>query len=123
VADLESAFDDATRAKAQAAVFITDNLLFGHRKEIAEIALAHHLPTIHAFPAEVQDGGLMSLIRGKLPARGGAGRQDHQGCAPRRPAGRAANQVRTGHQPQNRQGARPCNPRDISAACRRGNRE
>jgi hypothetical protein len=63
VADLESVFDDATRAKAQAAVFITDNLLFGHRKEIADIALAHHLPTIHAFPAEVQDGGLMSLIR------------------------------------------------------------
>jgi len=63
VADLESAFDDATRAKAQAAVFITDNLLFGHRKEIADIAPAPHLPAIHAFPAEVQHGGLMSLIR------------------------------------------------------------
>jgi putative ABC transport system substrate-binding protein len=49
VADLESAFDDATRAKAQAAVFITDNLLFGHRKEIADIALAHHLPRFMPF--------------------------------------------------------------------------
>jgi putative ABC transport system substrate-binding protein len=49
VADLESAFDDATRVKAQAAVFITDNLLFGHRKEIADIALAHHLPRFMPF--------------------------------------------------------------------------
>jgi ABC-type uncharacterized transport system substrate-binding protein len=60
LADLESAFDDAKRAKAQAAIFSTDNLLFGYRKEVADIALARHLPTIHAFPAEVQDGGLMS---------------------------------------------------------------
>jgi len=58
--DLESAFDDAVRAKVQAAVFMTDNAMFGNRKQVAEFALAHHLPTIHSFPPEVQDGGLMS---------------------------------------------------------------
>jgi putative tryptophan/tyrosine transport system substrate-binding protein len=60
VSDLAPAFDDVLRAKAQAAVFMSDNTMFGHRKEVAELALAHKLPTIHSFPPEAQDGGLMS---------------------------------------------------------------
>jgi putative tryptophan/tyrosine transport system substrate-binding protein len=59
VEDLESAFDDAVRAKARAAVFMADNVMFGNRKQVAELALKHHLPTIHSFPPEVRDGGLM----------------------------------------------------------------
>ncbi len=59
VEDLAPAFDDATRAGAQAAVFMTDNVMFGHRKQVAELALTHHLPSIHSFPPEVRDGGLM----------------------------------------------------------------
>jgi ABC-type uncharacterized transport system substrate-binding protein len=59
VEDLTSAFDDATRAKAQAAIFMSDNALFGQRKLVAELALTHNLPTIHSFRLEVQDGGLM----------------------------------------------------------------
>jgi putative ABC transport system substrate-binding protein len=84
--DLAAAFADAARASAQAAVFMTDNALFAHRSAIAELALVHHLPTIHSFPPEVQDGGLMSfsinladryrraaamadrILRGALPA-------------------------------------------------------
>ena len=57
--DLATAFDDASRAKAQAAIFMTDNTMFAHRKEVAELALTHKLPTIHSFPQEAQDGGLM----------------------------------------------------------------
>jgi putative ABC transport system substrate-binding protein len=37
--DLESAFDDAIRSKAQAAVFMADNVMFGNRKRVAELAL------------------------------------------------------------------------------------
>jgi putative tryptophan/tyrosine transport system substrate-binding protein len=59
VEDLESAFDDAVHAKARAAVFMADNVMFGNRKRVAELALKHHLPTIHSFPPEVRDGGLM----------------------------------------------------------------
>ena len=40
---------------------MTDNLMFGHRKEVAEQALADHLPSIHSFAPEVEDGGLMSF--------------------------------------------------------------
>ena len=61
VDDLPRAFEDATKVGAQGVVFMTDNALFGRRKEIAELALAHHLPSIHSFPLEVQDGGLMSF--------------------------------------------------------------
>jgi ABC-type uncharacterized transport system substrate-binding protein len=58
--DLALAFDDATRAGAQAIVFMTDNLIYAHRKEVAGLALGHHLPSIHSFRQEVEDGGLMS---------------------------------------------------------------
>ena len=58
--DLSAAFGDARENGAQAVIFMSDNLLFGHRKEVAEQALASHLPSIHSFPNEVQDGGLMS---------------------------------------------------------------
>ena len=58
--DLSAAFDDARENGAQAVIFMSDNLIFGHRKEVAEQALANHLPSIHSFPNEVQDGGLMS---------------------------------------------------------------
>jgi len=57
--DLEPAFDDAKRANARAAVFMADNTMFGNRKLVAEMALKHRLPTIHSFPPEVRDGGLM----------------------------------------------------------------
>jgi putative ABC transport system substrate-binding protein len=58
--DLSPAFDDVTRAGAQAAVFMTDNVMFGHRKQVAELALAHRLPTIHSFRLEAVDGGMIS---------------------------------------------------------------
>jgi putative ABC transport system substrate-binding protein len=60
VQDLAPAFDYAKDSGAQALIFNTDNLMFGRRKEIAALALAHHLPSIHSFAPEVEDGGLMS---------------------------------------------------------------
>jgi putative ABC transport system substrate-binding protein len=41
-------------------VFVTDNLFFGRRKEIAELALSRRLPSMHSFSDEVEDGGMMS---------------------------------------------------------------
>jgi len=60
VEDLEPAFNEAKSSGAQALVFVTDNLFFGRRKEVAELALSRHLPSIHSFSDEVEDGGLMS---------------------------------------------------------------
>ena len=59
VEDLEPAFDDVKGANAQAAVFMADNVMFGNRKKVADLALKYRLPTMHSFPPEVRDGGLM----------------------------------------------------------------
>ena len=40
---------------------MTDNVLAGRRKEVAALALARLLPSIHSFDIEVEDGGLMSF--------------------------------------------------------------
>jgi len=60
VEDLAPAFGDAARAGAQAVLFIPENRMFGHRKHVAELALAHRLPSIHSFAVEARDGGLLS---------------------------------------------------------------
>ena len=38
---------------------MADNVMFGNRKRVAELAIKQRLPTIHSFPSEVEDGGLM----------------------------------------------------------------
>jgi len=59
--DVAAAFDEAKAAGAQAAIFMSDNVTFGRRKEIAALALSHRLPTIHSFIPEAEDGGLMAF--------------------------------------------------------------
>ncbi len=61
VGDLASAFDDAKASGAQAAIFMTDNVMFGRRKEVADLALAHRLPSIHSYAPEAEDGAFMSF--------------------------------------------------------------
>ena len=59
--DLPPAFDDAKASGAQAAIFMTDNVIFGRRKEVAALAVARKLPSIHSFAPEAEDGGLLSF--------------------------------------------------------------
>ena len=47
------------KAWVRRSAFLTDNLMFGRRKEIAALALSHQLPSIHSFAPEARDGGLM----------------------------------------------------------------
>jgi putative ABC transport system substrate-binding protein len=61
VDDFAPAFADARRAGAQAAVYLPDNIMFGHRPTVSGLAIANRLPMIHAFSTEVEDGGLMSF--------------------------------------------------------------
>jgi putative ABC transport system substrate-binding protein len=60
-ADLAPSFAAAQAADAQAAVFMTDNVMFARRKEIAALAIEHRLPSIHSFTNEAEDGGLLAL--------------------------------------------------------------
>jgi len=59
--DLVNAFDEVVRAGAGAAIFMSDNVMFGRRKEVAAVELAHRLPSIHSFEPEARDGALMSF--------------------------------------------------------------
>jgi putative tryptophan/tyrosine transport system substrate-binding protein len=40
---------------------MSDNVTFGRRKEIAALAIARRLPSIHSFVPEADDGGLMAF--------------------------------------------------------------
>ena len=40
---------------------MTDNVMFGRRKEVADLALAHRLPSIHSYAPEAEDGAFMSF--------------------------------------------------------------
>jgi putative ABC transport system substrate-binding protein len=58
--ELESAFETAVRARADAMHVYGDSITFLHRKHIAELALRSRLPTIFLFKPNVEAGGLLS---------------------------------------------------------------
>ena len=79
-----------------------------HRDLIIALAARHRLPAVYPFASIVTGGGLISYgpdLVGPVPTRGGLRRSHPQGREAGRPAGAGADQVRTGRQSQDRQGA------------------
>ena len=58
--DLEKAFSEISRAQLQGVVLPFDGMLYNARKQVAKLALAHRLPTIHVTRGAVELGLLMS---------------------------------------------------------------
>jgi putative ABC transport system substrate-binding protein len=58
--ELDSAFEAATRGRADAINIFGNALTFAHRVRIAELAAKARLPAIYLFRENVIDGGLMS---------------------------------------------------------------
>ncbi len=58
--DLEAAFAGMVKARAMGAVFFADPLWLSQRQRIAELALAHRLPTVFSRQENVESGGLMA---------------------------------------------------------------
>jgi putative ABC transport system substrate-binding protein len=56
----ERAFSDMAKDRAEALVVDNDVLFSYHRKELADRALKHHLPTMSDLRAHVEAGGLMA---------------------------------------------------------------
>jgi putative tryptophan/tyrosine transport system substrate-binding protein len=56
----ERAFSDMAKDRAEALLIDNDTLFSYHRKEIADLALKHHLPTISDLREHVEAGGLMA---------------------------------------------------------------
>jgi putative ABC transport system substrate-binding protein len=60
-AELETAFEAATRERADLVNVYGDPLTYGQRARIAELAMRHRLPTMHFFRVAVEAGGLLSF--------------------------------------------------------------
>lgn len=57
--DFEPSFAQMQQKQAQALFLIGDRLTLPHRRRIADLALAHRLPTIFSLEGYVREGGLM----------------------------------------------------------------
>ena len=58
--DLPGAFGTAARNKAGALLLLSSPLGLTHRRQIADLAVAHRLPTMFVYRSHVDAGGLMS---------------------------------------------------------------
>jgi putative ABC transport system substrate-binding protein len=59
-AGVADAFAAMTRERARAVIVIADPMLYSERRRIADLALKHHLPSIHGVAEYVEAGGLLS---------------------------------------------------------------
>jgi putative ABC transport system substrate-binding protein len=64
--DLEGAFREAVKARANAIITITNNPLFRNSKKVADLAIRHRLPSIYEGSTWVDAGGLMAYAANDL---------------------------------------------------------
>ena len=123
VTDIAPAID-ALKGDADALYVCQDLLTFSNWNRINTLTLGARLPTMQASRESIEAAGLISygpsfpdlsrraadyvdkILRGRSPPT----------------SGRTTDQVRSGDQPDNRQGARPHHPADAARARRRGDR-
>jgi putative tryptophan/tyrosine transport system substrate-binding protein len=117
--DLPAAFDAGARARAQGLLTTAETLLAVHHKQVVELAARRRLPGMYPYRRAVAAGGLIAYISHtpNLQART-AFYVDKilKGAKPAGPPGRATDEIRAGHQPQDRQGPRPDDPVVAAAA-------
>jgi putative ABC transport system substrate-binding protein len=58
--ELERAFQTMVRERAQAVLVLADPMTFTHRRQVATLALRHHLPLMGGLREYAEAGGLMS---------------------------------------------------------------
>jgi putative tryptophan/tyrosine transport system substrate-binding protein len=58
--DIESAFHGATRERAEALLVLSSPIATSHRKQIAQLAIKHRLPTLYQVSESMEVGGLMT---------------------------------------------------------------
>ena len=121
----DSAFAAMMRERPDGFLMTADPFQLSHLGWIVDFVAKNRLPAIYIVKENVIAGGLMSYGPNQPDLyRRGAEYVDKilQGRQAGGPAGRAADQVRAGHQPQDRQGARPHDTADASRYRRRGDR-
>ena len=58
--DIETAFREAGKERADAVLTLTSSILLSHRAQLADLAVKNRLPAIYAQPEYVEAGGLMT---------------------------------------------------------------
>ena len=128
-ASTESEIDTASAslAQLQAGALVVGNDVFfiSRREQLVTLASRHAVPAIYQHRQFAASGGLISYgpsLEGALRQIGIYTGTILKGCQARRSAGPAADQVRAGHQPEDRQGARPHRAAIAARPRRRGDR-
>ena len=123
-ADIENAVSALVKGHAGAIAVIDEAMLLAQSERIANMARKHSLPTI-GFVEYARAGGLLGFgVNFADLWRRAAVFVDKilRGRQAGRPPRRAAHQVRAGHQPQDREGARPHDPAVAAGAGGSGDR-
>ena len=107
--EFDGAFAAMAKERVGALLVLSDAIFNSHRTRLADLAARSRLPAAYARQGECGGRG-SHVLRAELSRSPPAGRhvcgQDPEGRQARRPARRAAHEVRAGDQSQDRQGAR-----------------
>ena len=122
--EIDAAFASLAQLHARALVVGADPFLTSRRKQLVALASRHAVPSIYAWLEFADSGGLISYGASKphscLSPDRHLHRKDPQGRQASRSAGPAADHLRAGHQPQDRQGAGADDPAVAAGAGGRG---
>jgi ABC-type uncharacterized transport system substrate-binding protein len=120
--DFENAFHAAMQSRAEAILVLESPLIFRGRAHIAQLGIKNRLPTSFAFREYVEVGGTRFLrceLLHHVPARRRVRRQNSSRLETGRSSGGAVHQIRTSHQPKDRQNDRPRSAPNAARARRR----
>ena len=119
-ADLDGAVLAAAQSKVDALLILSSPVFGANSKRVADLTLGHRLPAdaLSRLRACRRIDGLRAKPPRHLSAIGRDGRKGAPRYKTRRPAGRAADEVRAGNQRQDRQGPRSRST-DLDPAARR----
>jgi hypothetical protein len=122
--EIDAAFASLIEAHAGALVIGSDPFFRGRRRQLVALASRHAVPTIYdtVNSSRRRPDQLWTELRGQLSPGRHLRRKNPRGRQACRPAGSAANEVRAGREPQDREGARPDDPANDPDARRRGDR-
>ena len=111
-AEFDRAFSDMTRARAGALTVLPTPMFFSERRRLVDLAAKNRLPTVFPYREFVDVGGLMAYGPDLADLSRRAATYVDKILKGAKPAifPSAAHKIRTGHQPQDRQGPRADDP-------------
>jgi putative ABC transport system substrate-binding protein len=125
-ADLDRAFSEMTKARADGLTVLTSAMFISQRRRVVDLAAQNRLPAVYAWREFIDAGGLMAYgpnLADLFQRAATYVDKILKGTKPADTAGRAADEVRAGHQPQGRQAPWPNDPAVGAGSGRPGDRE